>query len=96
MRPEHSLDLADAGVLGTGGNTLQEMTRETYLEVDPLTLKSQARNLSASTISSGGGAMTHLDPDPVSGNGASYEMQGGQRRSAPVPIAATRMEKSDP
>jgi len=73
--PEHSLGLADAGVLDTGSSTLQEVARETYLEVDPLTLKSQGRNLSTSTISSGGGAMTDLDPDPVSGNGVSYEMQ---------------------
>jgi len=38
VHPEHSLGLADAGVLDTGSSTLQEMTREIYLEVDPLTL----------------------------------------------------------
>jgi len=96
VHPEHSLGLADAGVLDTGSSTLQEINREIYLEVDLLTLKSKARNLRTSTMSSGGGAMTHLDPDPVSGNGASYEMQDKQRRSAPVPIVATRMEKPEP
>jgi len=40
--------------------------------------------------------MTHLDPDPVFDNGASYETQDKQRRSAPVPIVATRMEESEP
>ena len=96
MHPEHSVGLADAGVLDTGSSTLQEMTREIYLKVDPLTLKSEARNLRTSTMSSGGGAMTHLDPDPVSGNGASYERQDEQRRSVPVPIVATRMKKPEP
>jgi len=49
VHPEHSLGLADAGVLDTGSSTLQEMTREIYLEVDPLTLKSEARNIRTST-----------------------------------------------
>ena len=41
------------------------------------------------------GAMTHLDPDQVSDNGASCETQDKQRRSAPVPIVGTRMQQSE-
>jgi len=68
MLAQHPLQVKYTILMGT---SVQEMTREIYLEVDPLTPKSQARNLRTSTISFGGGAMTHLDPDPVSGNGAS-------------------------
>ncbi|PUU72519.1 hypothetical protein B9Z19DRAFT_1069705 [Tuber borchii] len=55
-----------------------------------------AKQRSTNTISSGGGEIAHLDPDPVFDNGASYEMQDKPRRSAPVPIVATLMEMSDP
>ena len=96
VHPDHSFDLADAGVQGTGGTTQQEMTREMHLGVDPLTPKAHVRNASTSTISSEGGEMTHLDPDPVSDNVAYYETQEKQRRSTPVPIVATQMEESEP
>jgi len=39
--------------------------------------------------------MTHLDPDPVSDNGASCETQDEQRRSTPPPIVETRMQESE-
>jgi len=96
VHPEHSFDLADARAHGAGGSTIQGVAREMHLGVDPLTPKLHARNLSTSTLSPVGGAMTYLDPDPVSHNGASYEMQGKHRRSAPVPIIAAQMEKSEP
>ena len=84
VHPGRSFGLADAEVLDTGSSTLEEMTREIHLEVDPRTPKLHARNLSTMTISPGGGAMTHLDPDPVSDNVASYEMQDKQRSSSPA------------
>jgi len=40
--------------------------------------------------------MTHLDPDPVLDNRVSYKTQDKERRSAPAPIVATRMEESEP
>jgi len=95
VHPEHSFDLADAGVEGPGGSTLQEMTRETHLGVSPLTPNAHARNLSTSTLSSEGGEMTHLDPDPVSGNGEFYETQD-KGRSTPIPVIATQMKESEP
>ena len=69
VHPEHLFDLADAGVQGTGGSTLQEITLEMHLGVDSLTPKSHARNVRTSTITSGGGEMTYLDPDPVFDSG---------------------------
>ncbi|RPA92383.1 hypothetical protein L873DRAFT_1794290 [Choiromyces venosus 120613-1] len=93
--PEHSFDLADAGVEGSGGSELQEMTREMHLGVNPTPPRAHARNLSASTTSSGG-EMTVLDPHPVSDNEAFYDTQDQPRGSTPVPIIETTVVDTEP
>ena len=93
--PEHSFDLADAGVEGSGGRELQEMTREMHLGIDQLPPRAYGRNISTSTISSGG-EMTHRDPDPVSDNEAFYETQDNPGGSTPVPVIETSVVEAEP
>ncbi|CAZ86613.1 unnamed protein product [Tuber melanosporum] len=95
VHPEHSFDLADAGVEGSGGSELQEMTREMHLGVNPSAPRTHSRNLSTSTISSDG-EMTQLDPDPISGSGEFGEAQEKQRGSTPVPAIETTMVGPEP
>lgn len=96
VHPEHSFDLADAGVEGSGGKELQEMTREMHLGIDQLPPRAYGRNLSTSTISSSGGEMTHRDPDPVSDNEAFYETQDNPRGPTPVPVIETSVVEAEP
>jgi len=93
--PEHSFDLADAGVEGSGGRELQEMTREMHLGIDPFPPSAHGRNLSTSTVSSGG-EMTHCDPDPVSDNEAFYETQDNPGGATPVPVIETSVVEPEP
>ena len=84
--PEHFFDLADAGVEGSGGRELQEITREMHLGIDQIPPRAYGRNLSTSAISSSGRERTHNDPSPVSDNEAFYEAQDNPKGSTPIPV----------
>ncbi|CUS11122.1 unnamed protein product, partial [Tuber aestivum] len=86
VHPEHSFDLADAGVEGSGGSELQEMTREMHLGVNSSPPRPHSRSPSTSTISAGEMALAQLEPDPIS-DGASYEDKPSG--STPAPILET-------
>ncbi|PWW74894.1 hypothetical protein C7212DRAFT_203389, partial [Tuber magnatum] len=86
VHPERLFDLADAGVEGSGGSELQEMTREMNLGVNSPPPRAHSSNLSTSTISSAG-EMAQLEADPISDNEAFCEDKPSGSTPVPIPEA---------